>query len=357
MKKSRLTALFERPVAWLGADAAEPFVLVSTRIRLARNLAHLPFPGKATIGQRQQVFAQVTANLPPLCTKESGTGGDWLPAEMPYIPEAERRLLVERRLASRELSQMGIGSGVVLAPDESVAIMVNEEDHFRIHSLRPGFDLETAFTTADRLESELEARFGFAFDRELGFLTACPSNVGTGLRASVMLHLPALALAGQLEPVIRAAREIRFTVRGFFGEGTEATGNFFQVSNQTTLGESEEEILVRLQRVVGRIVNHELALRQRLATERQAVLLDHIGRSYGTLKYAHVLSTKDALNHLSMVLLGRDLGVLPLTRSRKLQELVVKVQPAHLQKLARQELDGRARGIERARLLRAVLQA
>lgn len=357
MKPRGLTSLFARPAPWLAPDSGETLIAVSTRVRLARNLADIPFPAKAALPQRVAIFERVTAAAGCICLPGQSAPGEWLTAEMPFLSALERRLLVERRLVSRELSRMGAGSGVVVAADESASVMVNEEDHFRIQALRPGFQLEAAFAQADAMDSELGGRLGFAFDPEYGFLTACPSNVGTGLRASVMLHLPALVLSERMEPVVRAARIIRFTVRGFFGEGTEAMGNFFQVSNQATLGEGEPAILARLQRVVRRIMEHELLCRQQLADRNQAFLLDHIGRSYGVLRYAHVLTTKDALNHLSMVLLGRDLGVLPRVRGCKLHDLLVRLQPGHLQRQAPHELDDQARDIERARLLRASLQS
>lgn len=348
MKRHSLSQMFNRPVPWLPGDDGAPLVAVSSRIRLARNLADRPFPGRATAEQRQRIFGETRAAAVEIVAAASRL----VVAEMPDLGDVERQLLLERRLISRELCGMGAGSGVLLSPDERISVMVNEEDHLRIQALLPGLRLRAAHRLADGVDTELAHRLQFAFDDRLGFLTACPSNVGTGMRASVMLHLPGLALTGQIESLMRGAHALGFAVRGILGEGSEGVANLFQVSNQATLGESEEQTLHRLQAIILKIIASELIFRQRLARERREHLYDHIGKAYGTLRYAHVLTSKDALNHLSMLLLGCDLGLFPGLKRRALQELMIGLQPGHLQKIAGKSLEEVARDIFRARLIR-----
>jgi protein arginine kinase len=332
----------------LTAVPGVPVIAVTSRIRLARNLDDMPFPQRCTQEQRQDVLLRV------LKAAATAVGGaDHLTAaDMTQLTDLERRLLFERRLISQDLLRGGGGSGVAVGPDEGTSIMINEEDHLRLQVLLPGNELRAVHRRADELDNRLARALSFAFRSDLGFLTACPSNVGSGMRASLMLHLPALVLCGQVEAIIRAARAMRLTIRGLFGEGTEATGNFFQVSNQATLGEPEDAILRRLENVVQRLIEAEQAARQRLSLNRPEQLADQVGRAYGILRHAHVLSSKDATNHLSLLLLGCDLGMFSALDRGGLLELMVTVQPGHLQKLARKPLADEARDAFRAQLLR-----
>lgn len=347
----QLDALFAGPADWLAPAADTPFVAVSSRVRLARNLADCPFPGRAAQAQREEVFRQVRAAAVAL-----GTPPGLLVLPMPTLDALARQLLLERRLASRELTSLGAGSGLLLAPDGALGILVNEEDHLRVQAFARGLDLRRALTCAEAAEHVLAERLKFAFREDLGFLTACPSNVGTGMRASAMLHLPALVMAGAMEPVLRAAAPLRVAVRGFFGEGSEAVGNLFQVSNQGSLGESEEETLERLDRVIRRLADAEQALRQQLPRRHRERLYDQVGRAYGILRFARVLTSTDALNYLSLLLLGCDLGLFRSVTRAALQDLLLLVQPGHLQRLAGKPLEERARDVFRARIIRNRLE-
>jgi protein arginine kinase len=248
---------------------------------------------------------------------------------------------------------MGAGSGVAVATGEKVSIMVNEEDHLRIQALVPGFDLNGAWRLADGLDTALGRRRAFAYDPRLGYLTACPSNAGTGMRASVMLHIPALTLSAQVEPVMRGAAELAFTVRGMLGEGSGAVGNFFQISNQSTLGESERGILRRLRAAVLRIAHAEEAAREKLLDGRRLWLYDQVGQAYARLRFAYLLTSKEALDALSLVLLGSELGLFPKLKRPPLLRLMTTVQAGHLQRRAKTVLDEPGRDACRAALVRA----
>jgi protein arginine kinase len=273
-------------------------------------------------------------------------------AEMPECAEVDRLVLLERRLVSRELSQSGAGSAVLVRTDESASIMVNEEDHLRIQAMLPGFCLRAAWQQADAVDSVLAASLTMAFTEELGFLTACPTNLGTGMRASVMLHLPGLMLLGLIPGVVRAAEKLGLAVRGAYGEGTEATGNLFQVSNQSTLGESESEILERVERVVRQLIENEKCARLRLVRRQRRRLYDHVGRAYGSLRHAYLLSSAEALGWLSAVRLGVELGLVSSVGLAMIHELMISTQPGHLQKLAAKSLSSHERDALRADVVR-----
>jgi len=265
--------------------------------------------------------------------------------------------LVERHLISREHAAKGAGSAVVMNRRQTLSIMLNEEDHLRMQAIRAGLQLKAAFKAINKVDTELEKTVDFAFDPVLGYLTACPSNVGTGMRASAMLHVPGLVLSEQINQVIQAVNKIGLAVRGLYGEGTEALGNLFQISNQITLGEREEEIIERLQKVILQIIEHEQNARQTLLQQRSNTLLDQIGRSYGTLKYAYGMGSKEALNLLSMVKLGCDLGFYPEERQHVVDELFMETQPAHLQKGSQKKLATEERDALRAGIIRSKLEA
>ena len=247
-------------------------------------------------------------------------------------------MLVERHLISREHAAKSVGSAVVMNRRQTLSIMINEEDHLRMQAIRSGLQLKSAFKLVDKVDSALEAKLDFAFDPRLGYLTACPTNVGTGMRASAMLHLPGLVLSEKINQVIQAVNKIGLAVRGLYGEGTEAMGNLFQISNQTTLGEKEDEIINRLSKVIETIIEKEHDARQMLIQKKSNTLLDQIGRAYGVLTFAHAMTSKEALNLLSFIKLGVDLGAFPEDRRLPIDELFIDTQPAHLQKSSQQKL-------------------
>jgi len=282
-----LKKLASRMVPWLPQSDSSLGVTVSSRIRLARNISGHAFPARAEDSVRRQILHEVYRVAPHL-----PVGQPAITELMTDCDEVDRSVLLERRLISQELCQAGEGSGVIIGSGETVSIMVNEEDHVRLQCVRGGFDLEQTWRQAADVEKALSSVLTFAYRSDLGFLTSCPSNVGTGLRASVMLHLPGLALSGHIEAVTNAARRLGLAVRGIFGEGTDAVSDFYQISNQSTLGESGEQIIARLTRVIRRLVAHEQSARLRLVRHEQSRLYDHVGRAYGVLTEARILSTQ-----------------------------------------------------------------
>jgi protein arginine kinase len=261
--------------------------------------------------------------------------------------------LVERHLISRELSGSTQGSGVVISRDQTVSVMVNEEDHLRIQVLRSGFQLRKAWNNINELDSALEAHLDYAFSPQLGYLTACPTNLGTALRGSAMMHLPALVIAGQMEKIVRAVNQLGMVVRGLFGEGSDASGSIFQISNQTTLGETEEDIIKRLHSVLQSIIEHELNAREKLLEADSGKLFDKVGRAYGILQNGHLLSSSEAMNLLSLIRLGVDLGVFADSYRSVIDRLFIEAQPGHLQHAQKGEFEPNQRDLLRAERLRS----
>src|ERR1019366_5106624 len=299
-------SLIEAPSEFTDSSGGKSAIVLMTRIRLARNLAGHPFPGWAKPPEREKILESCRSALAAAPVMKRG-----LSVGVDELVELERRILVERHLISRELSGSKQGSGVVISKDQTVSVMINEEDHLRIQMMRAGFQLKKVWSAINDLDSLLEDSLDFAFSPSLGYLTACPTNLGTAMRASAMMHLPALVIASQMEKVVRAVNQLGMVVRGLFGEGSDASGSIFQISNQTTLGESEEEIIKRLSGVLQSIIEHELNARARLLESDSGKLFDKIGRAFGILQNGHVLSSNEAMNLLSLVRLGVDLGVFP----------------------------------------------
>jgi protein arginine kinase len=279
-------------------------------------------------------------------------------AAMDDFSALDKQILVERHLISREHAARGAGSGLVLNRDETLCVMINEEDHLRMQSLRPGLQIKQAWQAIDAVDSELEKQLDIAFNDELGYLTACPTNLGTGIRVSAMLHLPGLVLDEQINPIIQSVNKLGLAVRGLYGEGTEALGNVFQVSNQMTLGETEAAIVERLEKVLAQIIEHEENARARLMEKKpkQKTLFNHIGRAYGILANAHVIASKETMNLLSLMRLGIDLGLFGETDRALVDELFILTQPGHLQKLHSEKLSTEERDYLRAEMLRERLQ-
>ncbi len=347
----KIDDLIRRPSAWLAAsNGTETEIVISSRIRVARNVRDAAFPGWAGDDETIRLFRRLRDALGTVSKLRDGVFWD-----ISALEDLDRHLLRERHLISSELAIKKSGSGVAVSSDETVAVMVNEEDHLRLQIMRPGLDLLAMWKVADRLDSEIEALIPFAFSPRLGFLTACPTNVGTGLRASVMLHLPALRLLNEMEPVSKGLDKIGLAVRGLFGEGTEASGNMFQISNQSTLGESEKAIIQRLLQVVAELIEHEQNARHRLMEGAADRLRDHIGRALGVLNYAHLLPSAEALDSLSGLRLGAETGLLRGVESAMVNDVVMMTQPAHLQKLSAKLLDAVERDRYRARLIRQKL--
>ena len=332
---------------WLRSEGPHHQIVVSSRVRLARNIRHHSFPGWAKKSERLQILEIVKTaveSLPEMAEAHSVYSQD--------LSALEKQVLVERHLISREHAAKGVGSAVVMNKKQTLSIMINEEDHLRMQAIRSGLQLKPVFKMIDKVDSELEERLEFAFHAKLGYLTACPTNVGTGMRASAMVHLPALVLSEQINQIIQAVNKIGLAVRGLYGEGTEALGNLFQVSNQTTLGEKEDDIIERLNKVILQIIEHEQNARVTLLQKKPVTLFDHIGRSYGILRHAHSMSSKEALNLVSHIKLGIDLGFFPEACRHPIDELFMETQPAHLQKGSQQKLAAEERDTLRADIIR-----
>jgi len=346
----RVDKLLKNRGAWLvGGEGTG--IVISSRVRLARNLRDHVFPGWASDEQRLKVWGILNPVLSGLAAMQ--------PAACYFLDalsELDRMLLFERHLISKEQMASRAGQGVVIREDERAAIMVNEEDHLRLQVLRPGLMLRDAWQCVDEMDSRIEEAVPFAFSEKLGYLTSCPTNVGTGMRASVMMHLPGLVFMEEVGPVIKGLNKIGLTVRGLWGEGTEAVGNMFQVSNQITLGDCEEAIVSNLQTIVEEIVQHEQNARLRLMESREHIVFDYVGRALGILSNAHILASKEALGLLSGLRLGIEMGILKGLNRESVDDLLVATQPAHLQKYMKSELTPEERDIARADLVRKRLE-
>ncbi len=332
---------------WLRANGPEADIVISSRIRLARNLSSFPFTNRSNTHQKTEIEQYLKARI-----EKVGFTPRLAYMTLTPLSPLDRQLLVERQLISRELANSEGPRGVAFAPNEIISVMVNEEDHIRMQVIRSGFALDEAWQDADRLDDALEEKVPYAFSEELGYLTACPTNIGTGLRASVMLHLPALVLIKQIEKVFRALQKINLAVRGLYGEGSRASGDFYQISNQVTLGKSESAIINEIRDVIPNIIAYERQARQTLTRENQSAVLDRVKRAFGTLRHATMMTSEETMDLLSSVRLGVNLGLIDDINISEVNELFIHTQPAHLQKILGKQLDSEERNSERARFLR-----
>lgn len=338
--------------AWLVCDASSSPLVLSSRVRLARNLRSFPFPTRAD----EATLERVLGTLLEAMATVGGLRDAALRTTLDSLDKIEKQVLVERHLISHEHGTRGSGSGVVVASDQCTSMMINEEDHLRMQVLRGGLDLHSGWDVLAALDRQLEDRVEFAFSPRLGYLTACPTNVGTGIRASAMLHLPGLVWTGEMAQVIQAVGKLGLAVRGLYGEGSEAHGNLFQVSNQVTLGESEEEIVAHLEKVIQQLLDSEQNARDRLLEKKRSTIYDQVGRAVGTLLHAHIANSQEMMNLLSALRLGLDLGLVDGVERNVLNELLIVTQPAHLQLSAGRTLGAARRDQRRARLVREKLR-
>jgi protein arginine kinase len=343
----KFSSVMTTPGEWLRGEGPHHQVVISSRVRLARNLRNHAFPGWAKKAERIAILDLIRPRVEQLAEMQ-----DSFSENLQDLSALERQVLIERHLISREHAAKGVGSAVVMNRRQTLSVMINEEDHLRMQSIRSGLQLKQAFKLVDKIDSALEEKLQFAYDPRLGYLTACPTNVGTGMRASAMLHLPGLVLSELINQVIQAVSKIGLAVRGLYGEGTEAMGNLFQISNQTTLGEKEEDIINRLSKVIETIIEKEHDARQILLQKKPNTLCDQIGRAYGVLTYAHAMASKEALNLLSIIKLGIDLGTFPQDHRLSIDGLFIDTQPAHLQKCSQQKLNAEERDYLRAQIIR-----
>ena len=346
------TELYERIGQWMTGLGHESDVVISSRVRLARNAAGHRFMSRASLEERRELLEKLRA-----AAERCRAISDMEYFDLEQLPETDRQLLVERHLISRELAEAEGPRGVAISGDEVVSVMMNEEDHLRMQVLHGGFELEETWALMNRLNAAMEKEVPFVFDPTYGYLTACPTNVGTGLRVSVMLHLPALAMTRELQRVFTAAAKIDFIVRGLYGEGTQAHGDFFQISNQKTLGRSEKEILESLSVVIPQIVRYERKVREAMSAEHRRQVEDRIWRAYGILRNARVISSEEALHLLSQLRLGVNLGIVKDLDVPMIHKLFVLTRPAHLQKMEGRALEAQERDAARADFLRKCFAA
>lgn len=332
---------------WLKGRGPHSDIVMSSRIRLARNLTKYPFPHWASPANLKEVIAVFERGY-----REIDYFNGALYLRMKDLPTLDRQILLERHLVSREHILRAEHKAVLIGDREIISIMVNEEDHLRIQILQSGLNLQDAWKLTSNIDDELDKRLDYAYSADLGYYTCCPTNVGTGMRASCMVHLPCLVMTRQINQLLNAISKLGLTARGFFGEGTEAYGNFFQISNQVTLGRGEEEILDNLERMIGQVIEHERAARKMLLLRQRQRLDDKVCRAAGTLKSAHLMTSKEALILLSEVRLGVDTGLIKDITVDTLNELIVKIQPAHLQKIQGNQLSATERDVMRAELIR-----
>ncbi|MCL6559978.1 MAG: protein arginine kinase [Firmicutes bacterium] len=335
---------------WMDADGPEADVVISSRVRVARNLKDIPFPHLLDHGKAEEVIHAVR-----LAVENKEHTGEFGPLELSRMSElsaVERQILVDKHLISPDLLNNFQNKAVVLRDDEVVSVMVNEEDHLRIQCLLPGLQLEEAWRLVDGVDDALEKTLDYAFSEKFGYLTACPTNAGTGMRASVMLHLPGLVLTKHLGSLLNAINKLGLTVRGLYGEGTEALGDLFQVSNQITLGQSEDEIISNLISITRQILAQERAARGALYKEKREAIEDRVCRAYGLLRHARIVSSEEVMKLISDLRMGHELGIFPGIKTRLLNELMVMTRPAFLLKMAGQDMSPQQRDIYRAELIR-----
>ncbi len=324
--------------------------MISSRVRLARNVAGHRFVGRASEEERQGLAEELRAAV-----ERAALSPEAAYIDVENLSAVDRLLLVERHLISREHAEASGPRGAVIAEDETRSVMINEEDHLRMQVLQGGFELDAAWEQMNAVDDAVEKQVTYAFDSQYGYLTACPTNVGTGLRVSVMLHLPALTMTRELQRVFNAAAKIDFIVRGLYGEGTQSHGDFFQVSNQKTLGRSESEIHGNLGIVIPQIVRYERKVRNAMFTEHRRQVEDRVWRAYGILCHARMISSEETLHLLSQVRLGSHLGILKDVDTQTVTRLFILTRPAHLQKMEGRELEPQERDMVRADFLREQL--
>lgn len=335
---------------WLRGTGPESDIVMSSRIRLARNLADFPFPNRADEllkSEVEEILRDKILALP-------------LPRKLNYLPVSDmnaldRQFLVERQLISREHSESQGRRGVGVSDEEHISLMVNEEDHLRMQVIHSGYSLETCWQEINHVDDLVDQQVSYAFSPRLGYLTACPTNVGTGIRVSVMLHLPGLVMTKEIQKVFGALQKLRLAVRGLYGEGSQAMGDFYQISNQVTLGRSEDDLIKTVCEVVPSILRYERRARESLLRDNRESLHDQIARALGILSRAQTITTEETLHLLSSVRMGINLGLIDEIEMSAVNELLILTQPAHLQKVRKMQLESAERNVARAALLRQTL--
>lgn len=347
----QIKKMAQHPASWLAAPGEDASVVLSSRVRLARNISGLRYPGSADGETMEKVVSYAAAARER--SKKLSAGSFYPAAELDML---SRDFLIERHLISPTFLDGDPHKAALIDEDERTSVMVNEEDHLRIQSMLPGLDLRSAYKRASEVDEELCSSLDIDFDPDFGYLTACPTNVGTGMRGSVLIHLPGLVLTRDIDNVIARISKLGLVVRGFYGEGSDVLGNLFQISNQTTLGISENEALHNIESITRSIIEEERQARARLIDEASLQIDDKVWRAYGILKYARTLSSDETMNLLSAVRLGISLGLITFIELNQINEILLLSQPAHLQMHYGQEMDSERRDLVRAELIREKLR-
>lgn len=347
----QLDDLVKHPSEWLKGTGPNSDIVISSRIRLARNLEGVSFPQWASKKQSEGVLEEAFKAASKIDFLKNT-----LMLKMADLDNLDKQFLIERHLISREHALKSDSKGIIIDNEEIISIMINEEDHLRMQVIRSGFDLFEAWNIINQLDELLSEYLKFAFSSELGYLTGCPTNTGTGMRGSVMLHLPALVVTRQINKILSAVSKLGFTTRGLYGEGTQAQGNFFQISNQVSLGQNEEAILDKINGLIRQVIEQEEQARKILLVQKKEFLEDRIGRSLGILKSAYIMTSQETIELLSWIRLGCDLGLIKNLDRAKINELFILIQPAHLQKIEGKVLSHEQRDTTRATIIRETLK-
>ncbi len=347
MAKTIIDKMSGQPAPWLSGEGPDSSSVLSSRIRLARNISEFPFPPSADSELRGRVLDFIS---PALKKIDSIKNGNFF--QTSEIDSLSQKFLMERHLISPEFIRGGSGRGLFIDPDEKISVMLNEEDHIRLQVISSGMSLSDSWEIANKVDDEISQFVEYDFSDKYGYLTSCPTNVGTGLRASLLIHLPGLVLTRKIDDIIGSISRVGLVVRGFYGEGTDVLGNLFQISNQTTLGRTEEEIIDSLVKVSITIIESEQNAQEELITGAPEQIEDKVWRSYGILTHARVLTSNEVMNLLSALRLGLSLGLIDKFSYRELNELLIVTQPAHLQKYMGKEMDNTERDMIRADLVR-----
>ncbi|MFQ5639689.1 MAG: protein arginine kinase [bacterium] len=337
---------------WLTYEDEYSDIIISSRIRLARNLKGYPFPNRISSGEAEKLVKKVRA----ACTKcQALKKASYY--RMNTLSEWDKKYFVERRLASPQLVEKDKHSLLVIGTNESLSIMVNEEDHLRIQTIEPGLGILDAWRTTSSIDDELEEYLPFSYSDKFGYLTSCPTNLGTGLRVSIFVHFPGLSLQDNINKVINELPTSEIAVRGFYGEGSESVGNIFQISNQLTLGRTEDSVIDRMTKIALKIIELERAARVKVMRDDRIRVEDIVFRAMGILQNARVITSLESMNLLSNVRLGCELGLLSNINRVALNQLMVLIQPAHLQKIYKKELKPEERDMARAKFIRQNLDS
>ncbi len=345
-----LSDFVQRTGEWLKGTGSNSDIVISTRLRLARNLAQKPFPNKAKKKELLEILAAIQTAIEGINLFKGA-----LFLRINELDNVDKQFLIERHLMSHEHAANPEGKALIVTREEVLSLMINEEDHIRLQVMQSGFNLDETWNIINTVDDALSQSLDFAYSINWGFLTACPTNTGTAMRGSVMLHLPALVMTKQINKVLAAIAKLSFASRGFYGEGTQASGNFYQISNQVSLGHSEQDVIQNIHGLIRQVIEQEEQARQAMLVQNRSLLEDKIFRAFGVLKSAHIISSQETIELLSMVRLGIDLQVVKDVDRKSINELFITIQPAHLQKIEGKKLSTSERDIKRADLIRQKL--